>query len=193
MGVKAPLVIQKRDSTKAVSNTGPLISAFQSNSLVLLTKILDRIYLPAACVAELVKHGWENEIQAASSWLMEQRLNANEEKRALIFAERIAHHPSSKDAVVKNHLAEAQAIVLALRREHSDDLLLIDELAAREIANREAVNLSGFPGLLLLARRLGLISPDDLKQKLELCRRQGTHYSEAFIKTVYEMANWDRR
>lgn len=185
--------MRKQNSTHAVSNTGPLISAFQSESFALLTKMLDRIYVPPACIVELIKHGWEKEIRASSSLLIKQSLNSREERHALIFAERIAQHPSSKDPVVRNHLAEAQAIVLALRSEHRNALLLIDELAAREIAKREAVNLTGFPGMLLLAHRLGLILPNDLKQKLEFCRRQGTHYSEAFIKSVYEMAKSGRR
>jgi hypothetical protein len=34
----------------------------------------------------------------------------------------------------------------------------------------------------------GLISAEDLKVRLEKCRKQGTHYGEKFIQDVYNMA-----
>ncbi len=111
-----------------------------------------------------------------------------EEKRALAIAKQIAEHPDTNDPTVENHLGEAQAIALALRPEHRDDLLLLDELAARAIATRMGVKLSGFPGALLLAVQGGLISADELEKRLERCREQGTHYGVTFIRQVYEMA-----
>ena len=110
------------------------------------------------------------------------------EKRALTFARRIAQHPDTKDPAIENPLGESQAIVLALRSEHKDDLLLLAELAARSIAKQAGIKLSGFPGVLLLATQVGLISAEDIKKRLELCRVKGTHYGVKFIKQVYEMA-----
>lgn len=94
---------------------------------------------------------------------------------------------------MKNHLGEAQAIVLSLRPEHHEDLLLIDELAARSVAKQAGVKLSGFPGVLLLAARGGLISPEELRMRLEICRDKGTHYGAMFIQQVYDMAKQSRR
>lgn len=53
-------------TTHTVSNTGPLISAFQSDSFALLTSIFAEIRISTACAAELTKHGWEEEVRAAS-------------------------------------------------------------------------------------------------------------------------------
>ena len=83
--------------------------------------------------------------------------------------------------------------MVALRVEHQNDLLLLDELAAREIAKQRGVSLSGFPGVLLLAVQTGLITAEELKQRLEQCRQQGTHYGVKFIQQVYEMAKQNRR
>jgi hypothetical protein len=47
----------------AVSNTGPLISAFQSDSFSIMTKIFAEIHIPMSCVAELEKHGWAEKMQ----------------------------------------------------------------------------------------------------------------------------------
>jgi predicted nucleic acid-binding protein len=95
--------------------------------------------------------------------------------------------------VAANHCGEAEVIVLALRAEYRNGVLLLDELAAREIAKQMKVRLSGFPGLLLLAVQGSLITAEKLKQRLERCRRHGTHYGVAFIRQVYEMAKNKRR
>ena len=115
-------------------------------------------------------------------------MTVGEEKYALELAERIAHHPDTHDPVAEGHLGEAQAIALALRSEYKDDLLLLDELAARAVAKQEGVKLSGFPGVLLVAVQGGLISAEDLRSRLETCRAQGTHYGARFVQEVYEMA-----
>jgi predicted nucleic acid-binding protein len=180
-------------ATYAISNTGPLISAFQSDSFALVTQIFAEIYISTACMAELIRHGWEEEVRAASPKLVTVKLMPGEEKRALSIAGKIARHRDSGDPIREHHLGEAQAIVLALRSGHRDDMLLLDELAARAIAKQLGVKLSGFPGVLLLAVQGGLISAADLKIRLERCRELGTHYSATFITQVYEMAKSGRR
>lgn len=180
-------------ATYAVSDTGPLISVFQSDSFSLLTQIFGEIHLSTVCMAELTKHGWEDEVQANSGKLVILKLTSDEELLALSIAKEIARHPETNDPVVGNHLGESQAIVLALRSEYQDDLLLLDELAARAIAKQKGIKLSGFPGVLVLAVRGGLISANDLKIKLEKCREQGTHYGVTFIQQVYEKAKQGRR
>ncbi len=179
--------------TYAVSNTGPLISTFQSNSFKLLTQIFAEIHTSPACVAELVGHGWKEAVDMASSKLVIVELTSDEKDHALRIAEQIAQHSNTSDATVTNHLGEAQAIVLALRADYQNDVLLLDELAARAIAKQQNVKLSGFPGILLLAVQGGLISAEELRTRLEVCRKQGTHYGTKFIEQVYKMAKQGRR
>lgn len=179
--------------TYAISDTGPLISAFQSESFVLFTRIFAEIHISPGCLAELTKHGWEEEVRTASPILVVVHLTPSEQKRALSIAKSIAQHPTTNDPIAEHHLGEAQVIVLALRPEHRDDVLLLDELAARAIAKHLEVKLSGFPGVLLLAVQGGLLSAEELKKRLERCRAQGTHYGVTFIKQVYEMAKHIRR
>lgn len=180
-------------TTYAVSNTGPLISAFQSDSFHLLTQVFAEIWISSACAAELEKHGWGEEIQTAQPALVVVELTADEHKRALKVARQIAENTDSHDPVAENHLGEAQAIVLAQRPEHKNDLLLLDELAARSVAKQLGLKLSGFPGVLLLATQGGLITAKELRTRLEKCRAEGTHYGTAFIQQVYEMARRHRR
>ncbi len=100
---------------------------------------------------------------------------------------------STNDPVVVNHLGEAQAIRLVLRPEHQNSILLLDELAARTVAKQRRVRLSGFPGTLLMAVQAGLLSAEELRERLERCRQLGTHYSVLFIQQVYEMAKQERK
>jgi len=186
--VQTKLFTRIPGSTYAISNTGPLISAFQSDSFQLLTRIFPSIFISTACMAELEKHRWKKEIKAVDTQLVIIKLSAREEKRALAIARQISQHPDTNDPVPVNHLGESQAIVLSLRSEHRGDLLLLDELAPRDIAKKEGIKLSGFPGALLLATQVGIISPEDLKRRLEICKEKGTHYGMDFIKQVYEMA-----
>ena len=180
-------------ATYAISDTGPLISCLQSDSFHLFVQIFAEIHIPPACLEELQEHGWSEYMQIIMPKLVVIELTPYEEQQAEIIAERIANYADSHDPNAKTHLGEAQAIALALRREYQNDLLLMDELAARTIAKEEGVKLSGFPGVLLMATRTGIISAEDMRERLELCRARGTHYSLKFIQQVYKMGKRNRR
>ncbi len=179
--------------TYAICDTGPLVSAFQSDSIALMTEVFHRILITSVCRTELEEHGWREELEDASSQIRTMELTPDEVAGAITVANRIAEHPASKDRAPESHLGEAGAISLALRPEHRQDVVLIDELAARGVAADSDLVLSGFPGVLLLAARGGLISAEDLRARLESCRRQGTYYSESLIQEVYTMATGSRR
>lgn len=184
---------QSVSNTLAISNTGPLISVFQSDSFDLLADIFIEVWISTICCSELIDHGWRNAIESAGSKLVVVELADDEKQEALSVAAKIAEHPRTHDAVAENHLGEAQVIIVAQRDELRDAILLLDELAARAVAREYDVNLSGFPGVLLLAVQNELISAEELKVRLEACREQGTHYSVSFIQQVYEMAKQSQR
>lgn len=64
---------------------------------------------------------------------------------------------------------EAEAIVLA--RQEQADVVLLDEKEARRIARRLGIRVLGTVGLLIWARRKGLIS--NLSAELKLLQEQG--------------------
>lgn len=63
--------------------------------------------------------------------------------------------------------------------------LLLDELAARMIAQERGIAVIGFAGVLIRASQQSLLSAEDVRAILLLCQPQGTHYSNAFIAAVY--------
>ena len=86
------------------------------------------------------------------------------------------------------HRGEAEAILLACRNQELCELILIDELAARNYATKMGLRVTGFPGILLMAMRTKVLNPEDLKSRLESCRDQGTDYGQQLIADVYQMA-----
>jgi len=61
---------------------------------------------------------------------------------------------------------------------------LLDELAAREIARELELRVSGFAGVLAKAGLEGLLTADEIRRLLTICRNKGTRYSIAFIEEV---------
>lgn len=171
-----------------VSDTGPLISIFQSDSLKLVLALFGKVHTSEGCLTEVRNHGWQVPVSQAGSTIVTHQLTAFEAKQARLVAQRIASHPRAKNPDPSRHLGEAEVIILALRSAFAGAVLLLDERIARSVAQEFNLNLSGFAGMLLLAVAKGLLTADGLRQRLERCQQQGTHYSAAFIERVYQAA-----
>lgn len=172
----------------AVSNTGPLISALQSDCVHILLSFYDQILIPADEIPEYQKHGADAEIGElleAGFIVICQDFTPEECDAARAVADEIANHRISRDKNPLHHVPESFAIVLMLRSNSRAVELLIDELAARDVARQRKVPVIGFPGILIRACRERIIEPEDLRRALEECQRQGTHYSSRFINEIY--------
>lgn len=171
-----------------VSNTGPLISALQCGQMDILRQLYDLIHIPASEMPEYEEHGARQEIRAlieAGFIEVHDDLTASEREAARKLAEEIARSTMSKDKEPSHHYPEAEAMVLMDRAELQAMELLLDELAAREVAQRRGIDVVGFPGILIRACQRGLIEPEDVRDALFECQRQGTHYATAFIEEIY--------
>ncbi len=169
-----------------VSDTGPLISVFQSDSLDILERLFGEIHITATCLLEIHEHGWGDLIAQMEHLLVQQMLDDDEMQQASQVARRIAYR--SKNKVVSAHLGEAEIIVLAQRPSIAGDVVLLDEVVPRSVASEMNLNVTGFPGMLLLGVRRGMLDADELKRLSERCRREGTYYSSTFVEQVYERA-----
>ncbi|MHB8117763.1 MAG: hypothetical protein ACYDHX_03405 [Methanothrix sp.] len=172
----------------AVSNTGPLISALQSDCMHILLQFYDQIHIPADEILEYRKHGAGQEISElleTGFLLVHQDFTPQETDAAKAIAAEIASHRKTRDKNPQHHLPESFAIVLMQRNSPGAIELLIDELAARDVARLRKVPLIGFPGILIRACRQRIIEPEDVLSALEECQRQGTHYSPKLINEIY--------
>ena len=158
------------DKIAAVSNTGPLISALQCGKIDLLKHYFSVIYITSSELAELEKHGWANEIRGLINEgfvSVVEELTDREKELAEDVARRIAADPTSHDPDWRNHLPEAEAIILVQQWTHlMIGQILLDEKAARTVAQELGLPMTGFPGVLGRAGVDGLVTQDDIRQLL---------------------------
>lgn len=172
-----------------ISNTGPMISALQCDHMHILRQFYDVIHIPASELPEYEKHGAGQEIQTlieSGFIVVHDDLTASEKEAAQTIAEEISTSPVSRDKEPSHHYPEAEAMVLMGRTDLEAMELLVDELAAREVAQRQGVAIVGFPGILIRACKQGLMTPEEVRDALQECKRQGTHYSIQFIEEIYD-------
>ncbi len=172
----------------AISNTGPLVSAFQCGRCDLLRRYFSVVYITATEQTEIENHGWAGELQAEiDNGFVEvlEELSEPERMEAAAVARQIAADPTSHDPDWRHRVPEAEAIVLMHQRpELMIDQILLDEKAARSVAKTLGLSLTGFPGIVGRAGQDGLLTSDEIRQVLGSCQRQGTRYSQALIETV---------
>ena len=124
-----------------ISDSSPLISLAIIGKLNILARLYEEIYVPTAVYEEVVKSNKP-------------------------FAKELKSFLRGKTKSVKNKMAvdillsdigagEAEAIILAL--EQHPDVILIDDLKARRFAKIKGLTVMGTMGLLLMAKKEGLI------------------------------------
>ena len=136
-----------------VSDTSPLINLFAINEYEILRQLYGKIIIPTAVYNEIVFTGQgkpgSKELDKIS-WIENRQVKDTNIVKAL-----------------SNELdkGEAESIVLAI--ECKADLLLIDEKIGRKIAKRFDLNYIGLLGIVVLAKRQGIIySVEPLLKKL---------------------------
>ena len=110
-------------------------------------------------------------------------MTPSEKKYAECIAQKIAK--KSTDPDWKSHITEAEAITLAVkRRDLMIDMIILDEKAARDVANELGLKYIGFPGILGRAGQDGLLTKSEIKKLLKICKCKGTHYSDNLIESI---------
>jgi len=170
----------------AVANTGPLISALQCGWVELLRRYFATIYISQSELAEFEGHNVKDEIQALldEGFLVIQDLTTDEQEIAQGIARQIAGHPLTKVRDYQHHIPEAEAMVLASSEELDCDAILVEELAAREVAQALGLPVAGFVAVLVKARLDGVLTIEEVRKALKTCQRKGTRYSNTFIDEI---------
>ncbi len=135
----------------AIADTSPLRYLIMIGEVELLPKLFERIVIPEAIVSELQAEGAPLQVrqwtEQTPHWL------------------EIAPNPSNIPEVTQTlHSGEQAAIALAL--DCHANLLIIDEKAARQIAQRLGIQITGVIGILKIAAKRQLIEPSEVVQKL---------------------------
>lgn len=142
---------------RAVSNSSVLIALSSIGQLSILTqRFPDGILLPQAVWYEVVETGagraGATDVAAGLNvWLTVQ----NVQNKTLI-------------SLLQQDLDNGEAEAIALLLEQSSDALLLDEKKARQVARRMTLPILGTLGLLVWAKRQGVIV--DLQEQLDALR-----------------------
>jgi len=181
------LFYRQFDALIGVSNTGPLILAFQCGRADLLRRYFRVIHIPQSELDEFQRHNAAEEIeQLVDGGLVQVHVLTSEEcRRAEEIARRIASRPSARVKEYQHHLPEAEAMVLMEKGHLDADVILLDERAAREVARESGLPVAGFVAILGKACLEGLLSAEEIRALLKVCQAAGTRYSNALIEEVY--------
>ncbi|MBD2141128.1 DUF3368 domain-containing protein [Anabaena sp. FACHB-1250] len=155
-----------------VSDTTPISELAKVNHLNLLPKLFGKVVIPQGVFDELQvgEHPAAKLVQNLS-WLEVVTVDNQQLVREL-------------QQSFKLDLGESEAIALA--EEISASGLLIDERAARKVAMAQKLPLIGTVGILLLAKRRGLL--DSVKDVLDEMQEQGMRISDRLYVQVLTLA-----
>ena len=157
--------------TVAIADSGPLICLARIQQLELLPELFSQILVPPEVWNEVTVKGKNHPGAPAIS-------------RVTWFIFRTPDPQLVKSLSILVDDGEAQAIALA--QTTPDCIILLDDARARKIAQRLEIKQIGTIGLLLRAKRRGLI--DKLKPHLDALVENGIYIRRELIDAVLEDA-----
>jgi predicted nucleic acid-binding protein len=152
-----------------VSDAGPIIHLSLVGSIDLLPSLYDRVLVPTLIYQEVVQKG--------------EGLPGSAELRGAEWAEYAEHNPeASLFQSLSADLDSGEAAALWLAVERKASLVLSDDRQARLAAERMGFPVVGTVGILVRARRKGLVS--SLAPLLRALKAKGVWLSIALIEAV---------
>lgn len=156
----------------AVADSGPLIGLAKIDQLELLPALFAKILIPPEVWHEVTVRGGHlpgaDKVRQAAAWFVIQEPDPNLAKSLSILVDE----------------GEAQAIALAQTVE--DCTIILDDSRARKIAERMGIRQIGTVGLLLRAKRRGLI--ERIRPHLEALIAHGIYIRKELIDAVLKEA-----
>ena len=153
-----------------VSNTSPLIGLYGLNLLSLLRDLYTEVWIPREVETEFLgtEKTIHREVLDNAPWI-----------KTIDLAD-----PDSM--LVYGRLDVGEAAVLALAKAHNAHLVIIDEQKARREAEKIGLPSKGIIGVLLEAKKSGLI--DIIKPLLIALQENGIYLSESLITDALKEA-----
>jgi predicted nucleic acid-binding protein len=147
-----------------VSNSSPLIALDQIDQLHLLTDLFVSLRIPPAVAAEVAPT-----LPTLPSWVQVTSLG----------------QPNPPEAL-RLSLGKGEREALSLAHELKADWLIVDDLPARQAARTLGLRVTGTLGVLLAAKRRGLI--ERLRPSLDRLLRESFFMSPALYDELLERA-----
>ena len=155
-----------------VADTTPIISFAKVKRFDILEKMFGVILLPKAVYRELTSN---SDYQAEADLI-----------RSIPIFKVVEIENESSVSLLRRatglDLGESEAIVYC--DENSCDLLLVDEIKARIVAENMNLNIMGTIGILKTAYKLGYVSKDELLEIVDVFRKSHRHISESLLEEL---------
>ncbi|RKY45704.1 MAG: DUF3368 domain-containing protein [Candidatus Neomarinimicrobiota bacterium] len=155
---------------KVVSNSTCIIALLRVGRLTLLKDLFDRILIPEEVYREIYVNGKEGFVELEKVDLFEIKKIKNRRFFNLL------------RGLIDD--GEAASIILAI--EEDAGLIILDDKDARKIAEKLGLKVMGTAGILLLAKKKGII--EEIKPILEEMRMSGFYLSDSIIRIVLREA-----
>ena len=155
-----------------ICNNTPLVALWQLKRLFLFRDLYTELWIPEEVRQEFL--GTERMVR-------QQALN----NAPWIKTVRLADS-QSRSTYVREGFNLGEAAVFALAKEHDTQFIIIDELKARRYAERIRLPFKGTIGVLLEAKKRGLIGP--IKPLLLELQKYGIYMGKPLIEEALEQA-----
>lgn len=154
-----------------VSDTTPLISLLKIHRIDLLHSLFDEVQIPQGVFNELTANqNFANEAEEISNCDF-IKIKSVDTRQVSLF-----QRTTGLD------LGESEAIVLT--DAINADIILLDEIHARRVAETIGFNIMGTIGILKTAYRDGYISAEEIKSAVEVLRDSGRYISETLLNNL---------
>jgi len=142
-----------------ITNASPLIYLGKIGAINLLAEVFDEIYTTSEVINEVIKKEMAPEKNVLEQFITTQVKVKNPQNQNLTI----------KIASLQIHIGEASIIVLAeeLSKNKEDPILIIDDLAAREVAIAMNLPITGTIGIILRATKQKFITKKRAKYLLD--------------------------
>ncbi|MGF1576275.1 MAG: DUF3368 domain-containing protein [Cyanophyceae cyanobacterium] len=151
-----------------VSNATPLIAFARIGELALLQKVVGSLVIPAGVADEIMAYEQEKQgsiALAKEAWIQMKTVQSEQQIKLLM--------PTLDRG-------EAEVIVLSL--ESQAQLVLMDELTGRKVAESLNLKVTGSMGVLIRAKQLGQITT--VEPYVQHMKQAGIYFSDRFIQAV---------
>lgn len=156
--------------TRIVVNTSPLIALDRIGCLDLLPGLFRRVTRPQSVVDEIIA----GRIQYGVS-------------KDLLNADWLETVPDPPEAAYRPELGAGETAAIALAVREKAELILLDDLAARNVAKELGLQVSGTLGVLIAGFKKGRLA--NLDQALNSLTAAGFHMTEELVQFVLKEAH----
>ncbi len=159
-----------KEKNTIVADASSLIGLARIGKLHLLYDLYGEVVIPQAVYDEVVC----------------EYKQASEEIRLANYLKIVEAKDTDLVNILLGYLGKGEAEVIALSKEIKADIVLVDEKRARKSARRVGFKVMGILGLLLVAKKKGLIPL--LRPFIDELLREGFRLSDQIIETALEKA-----